>query len=272
MLYHLCIHLSFPLWIHESILYLLCISLFLSLSTSLIALALHTFQYHSYHIITWPPWEQQRPGDGVLSLQALHRGTKRKGSLGMDFCYPGKQHFSIPSTSTPPDSPPTIASHRSYILEIRNSLKFPGHPTFFWTPTLALILYPDNLLCVTASFLIIQLSCHSSVKYPQHTNTHTHPLASLCLFSTPILAFTLLYWINLLIYLHQPVNPQRQGPGLVYLGIPRNHCRGGSTNICWISNGKGLVTIVTIVYLPNMFWGMQERRLGSKYLVWYNDE
>ena len=121
VLYHLSIHLSFPLWIHESILYLLCISVFLSLSTTLIAFALHTFQYNSCHIITWPPWEQQRPGDGALSLLALHRGTKRKGSLGLDFCYLGTQHFSISSTSPPPDSPPTIASHRSYILEIQNS-------------------------------------------------------------------------------------------------------------------------------------------------------
>ena len=162
-------------------------------------------------------------------------------------------------------SPSRFPSHHciSQILYSRNPkfLKGPWAPHIFLDSNSCTHSLPwQPSLCDRFSFLIMQLSCHSSVKYPQHTNTHMHPLASHCLFPTPILAFTLFYWINLWICLHQPVNPQRQGPGLVYLGIPRNrdncrptNCRVGSTNICWILNGKRLVTIVTIVFLPNMF-------------------
>ena len=113
-------------------------------------------------------WEME-----CLAFWLYSKGTKGKGSLGMDFRYLGRQCFSVSSTSTPPVSPPTIASHRAYTPEMPNYLKFPEHPTFFRTPSLAHVHYLDSLLFVTDSSLIIQLGCHFSVKYPQHTHRHT---------------------------------------------------------------------------------------------------
>lgn len=118
-----CASIYPSLYIHESILYLLVwLPLFLSLSTSLIAFAFVHLQYNSSHY-QLASWGNRGLGDGVLSLQALHRGTKRKGVWGMDFCYSQDSIFNSVHIY-----PSRFSSHHCIsdliFCEIRNSLKF----------------------------------------------------------------------------------------------------------------------------------------------------
>lgn len=87
---------------------------------------------------------------------------------------------------------PLLSFHRTdfYIPEMPNFFRFPMQSTFSLTPSPAHAHDLGNLACVTDPSFMTQLSCHSSMQYPQYTHT---PSSLPVLFYTPIMAYSPLY-------------------------------------------------------------------------------
>lgn len=117
--------------------------------------------------ITWPPWVQRMLGGGVLNLLAYNRELQGKGKTGIAFCYFDLQHFSDSSTS--PLQPPLP----------------PSHPIDLIFQNVKFLKDPQRSLNTS----------HFSWLHLLHRPVSGIAVSPLWLY-TPIMAFTLLYWMN----------------------------------------------------------------------------